>query len=410
MQDILNLSETDRVLQKTPFSFDVSVTEFFPPLLVGATLVIALPNGHKDPAYLWQVIRDAQVSCISFVPSMLDAFIDARSLSGAGYLRYILAAGEALLPSLQNKTITCLPDAQLWNIYGPTEVAIYSIGFKCNIENALIASIIGTPISNTQIYILDASLTPLPIGSIGELYIAGAGLARGYLGRAGLTSERFIACPFGKSGSRMYRTGDLARWREDGNLEYVGRADHQVKIRGFRIELGEIESALSKIAGVGQVSVQAREIAGEKRLVAYLVGGETRSSSSSSSSSTSLSSVTLSSSSSSLPTSSEIRATLLKTLPDYMVPASFVVLEKLPLTANGKLDVRALPLPKVVGEGTYRAPQTPTQRLIADLYGELTGASRVGLDDSFFALGGDSITAIRLVSRVRQAGYGLSVK
>ncbi|MFM8858727.1 MAG: thioesterase domain-containing protein [Methylocystis sp.] len=192
-----------------------------------------------------------------------------------------------------------------------------------------------------------------------------------------------------------------ARWREDGNLEYVGRADHQVKIRGFRIELGEIESALSKIAGVGQVSVQAREIAGEKRLVAYLVGRETRSSSSSTS--TSLSSVTLSSSSSLLPTSSEIRATLLKTLPDYMAPASFVVLEKLPLTANGKLDVRALPLPEVVGEGDYRAPQTPTQRLIADLYGELTGASRVGLDDSFFALGGHSLLAMRLVARVREA-------
>ncbi|MFM8858716.1 MAG: phosphopantetheine-binding protein [Methylocystis sp.] len=243
----------------------------------------------------------------------------------------------------------------------------------------------------------------------------------------------------------MYRTGDLARWREDGNLEYVGRADHQVKIRGFRIELGEIESALSQIAGVGQVSVQAREVAGEKRLVAYLVERGSGSafvgsaelmddatsslygdanagaaslalsssdlsqsltgsaSSSSSSTSTSLSSVTLSSSSSLLPSSSEIRAALLKTLPDYMVPASFVVLEKLPLTANGKLDVRALPDPEVVGEEAYRAPVTSTEVLLCALYAELTGAVRVGLDDSFFALGGHSLLAMRLVARLREA-------
>ncbi|MFM9153759.1 MAG: phosphopantetheine-binding protein, partial [Methylocystis sp.] len=259
----------------------------------------------------------------------------------------------------------------------------------------------------------------------------------------GLTSERFIAnpfsaggAPFGGAGSRMYRTGDLARWREDGNLEYVGRADHQVKIRGFRIELGEIESALSQIDGVGQVSVQAREVAGEKRLVAYLVergatssaavaqrslslssligevglGDGTSDALSLSQSSSSVSALslpssasTLSPSSTSLPTASELRSALLRTLPDYMVPSSFVVLEKLPLTANGKLDVRALPDPEVVGEGAYRAPVTPTEVLLCDLYAELTGASRVGLEDSFFALGGHSLLAMRLVARVREA-------
>ncbi|MFM8607464.1 MAG: condensation domain-containing protein, partial [Hyphomicrobiales bacterium] len=369
------------------------------------------------------------------------------------HLRYVLAAGEALSPNSQNKTILCLTNTELWNIYGPTEAAVYSIGTKCGVESDLVRSVIGSPISNTQIYILDGSLNPLPIGSIGELYIAGAGLARGYLGRAGLTSERFIACPFGARGARMYRTGDLARWRADGNLEYVGRSDHQVKIRGFRIELGEIESALSQIEGVGQVSVQARDVAGEKRLVAYLVGrnagssvvsagtlltssslpselselsldddafafdadtslhaSSTSSSSSSPSFSDSFSSHS-SSSSSSLPAASELRATLLRTLPDYMVPSSFVVLERLPLTANGKLDVRALPDPEIVGEGDYRAPETPTQTLLCDLYAELTGATRVGLDDGFFALGGHSLLAMRLVARVREAlGIELAIR
>ena len=197
------------------------------------------------------------------------------------------------------------------------------------------------------------------------------------MGRPGLTSERFIANPYGSSGSRMYRTGDLARWRADGNLEYVGRADQQVKIRGFRIELGEIESALSQIDGVGQVSVQAREVAGEKRLVAYLVGrnsglSEPHNHHTDDALFLDPSSTSLSSLSSSLPTSSELRAALLRTLPDYMVPSSFVVLERLPLTANGKLDVRALPDPEIMGEGDYRAPETTTQRLLADLYAELT--------------------------------------
>ncbi|MFM9162605.1 MAG: AMP-binding protein, partial [Methylocystis sp.] len=362
----------------------------------------------------------------------------------------------------------------------PTESVVGCVVYQAKASDRLDGDIpIGAPIWNTQIYILDPSLSPVPIGSIGELYIAGSGLARGYLGRAGLTSERFIANPFsargaafGGAGSRMYRTGDLARWREDGNLEYVGRADHQVKIRGFRIELGEIESALSQIDGVGQVSVQVREVAGEKRLVAYLVERSTTSSAvsaqtslstssliseedlrgaeaapdlsvlssnssfapsstselsfseasffasdtlsssraSSAVSTSSSSSLPSSSASMSLPSSTELRAALLRTLPDYMVPSSFVVLEKLPLTANGKLDVRALPDPEVIGEGEYRAPVTPTEVLLCDLYAELTGASRVGLDDSFFALGGDSITSIRLVSRVRQAGYSLSVK
>jgi nonribosomal peptide synthetase DhbF len=272
----------------------------------------------------------------------------------------------------------------------------------------------------------------VPIGSIGELYIGGASLARGYARRSGLTSERFIANPFGSFGSRMYRTGDLARWYADGTLEYVGRSDHQVKIRGFRIELGEIESALSRIVGVEQVSVQAREVAGEKQLVAYLV--ERKACTSATISPVVLStfsdstlaleverptslldealpqneidnsrvSKTLISGTSLLLSVSVMQEKLSQILPDYMVPSNFIVLDQLPLTSNGKLDVRALPDPEIAGGQAYRVPVTAQEQLIADLYAELTGAARVGLDDSFFALGGHSLLAMRLVARIRE--------
>ncbi|MBZ1351818.1 amino acid adenylation domain-containing protein, partial [Alcaligenaceae bacterium LF4-65] len=247
----------------------------------------------------------------------------------------------------------------------------------------------------TQIYILDGSLNPLPVGLAGELYIAGAGLARGYLGRAGLTAERFVANPF-TPGARMYRSGDLARWTEDGVLEYLGRADAQVKIRGFRIELGEIEAALVAIPGIAQCTVQARGEDGAKQLVAYLVAGS--------------GAVVGTAADTSIPEASALRSILSSTLPDYMVPAAFVVLESLPLTPNGKLDVRALPAPEITSEVEYRAPVTEHEQLVASLFTELTGAKRVGLDDSFFALGGDSISAIRLVSLARARNAHLTVR
>jgi len=256
---------------------------------------------------------------------------------------------------------------------------------------------IGRPVQNTQIYILDASLNPLPMSVAGELYIAGAGLARGYLGRAGLTAERFVANPF-TPGTRMYRSGDLARWTEDGMLEYLGRADAQVKIRGFRIELGEIEAALVSIPSVAQCTVQARGEDGAKQLVAYLVAGIGTGAGVSAGAKAII------------PETSALRSLLSTNLPDYMVPAAFVVLDSLPLTPNGKLDVRALPAPEITGEGEYRAPVTEHERLIAALFAELTGARRVGLDDSFFALGGDSISAIRLVSLARARNAHLTVR
>ncbi|NBT97456.1 MAG: amino acid adenylation domain-containing protein, partial [Methylocystaceae bacterium] len=433
MAAIYHVSIKTRMLARTSINFDASIWEVFSPLVGGGAIVVANSQEVKDAGLIARLVENKNITDIQIPPSLLSLFDQVAFKN-----KRIYFGGEAVSKEHIRALISCGAE-RIVNLYGPTETTVQAV--TCIISEEAIDGLappIGTPIANTQIYILDPSLNPLPIGSIGELYIAGAGLARGYLGRPGLTSERFIANPFsecgaafGGAGSRMYRTGDLARWRADGNLEYVGRADHQVKIRGFRIELGEIESALSQIDGVGQVSVQVREVAGEKRLVAYLVARNAASTGTSFSTSslvsevgledgasTSISSLVSSSAASasssalsiSLPSSSELRAALLRTLPDYMVPSSFVVLEKLPLTANGKLDVRALPDPEVVGEGAYRAPVTPTEVLLCDLYAELTGASRVGLDDSFFALGGDSITAIRLVSRVRQAGYSLSVK
>ena len=316
---------------------------------------------------------------IQATPSMWRALLDA-GLSGP--IRCLLG-GEAAPINLMRE-MSQLGD--VLNVYGPTETTIWSTSHEFRSSDSTV--LIGKPLSNERIYILDAGLGPVPVGSVGELYIAGAGLARGYANNAGLTAERFIACPFGVPGERMYRTGDLARWREDGNLEYLGRVDHQVKIRGFRIELGEIESALGRIEGVGQVSVQVREVSGEKRLVAYLVAGAGL-----------------------LPGAQALRGILSQSLPDYMVPSSFVVLERLPLTPNGKLDTKALPVPEVVGEESYRAPVTVTEEVLCGLYAELTGAVRVGLDDSFFALGGHSLLAMRLVAKVRdRLGVELSLR
>ena len=269
MQAELGLSTTDRVLQKTPFSFDVSVWEFFWPLVEGATLVVARPGGHRDPAYLQAVMSQDAITVVHFVPSMLDAFLQGADLSACSALRSLVLSGEALTAGLaaraRNQTT-----AALHNLYGPTEATVDVTSHRAGDEDIGATVPIGRPIANTQVYVLDARLEPVPVGVTGELYIAGAGLARGYLNRPGLTADRFMACPYGAAGSRMYRTGDLVRWRSDGELEFLGRADHQVKIRGFRIELGEIEARLAEHPWVREAVVLAREDDGsDKRLVAY---------------------------------------------------------------------------------------------------------------------------------------------
>jgi len=368
------LNTSSKALQFKSFAFDASFAEIMPVLCAGGALVLLVDASvRSDPNALGRFIAQQQITHAD-IPPVLLAEIDPHDLAA---LETLIVGGEASSATLVKRYASL---CNMFNEYGPTEACVCSA-----IAGPLDATIgvtelvpIGHPLQNAQIYILDAALNPLPSGMTGELYIAGKGLARGYLGKAGLTSERFIANPF-DSGSRMYRSGDLARWTQDGVLEYLGRADAQVKIRGFRIELGEIEAALLSIPGIAQCTVQARGEDSAKQLVAYLVSGADET----------------------LPEISALRETLADTLPDYMVPAAFVSLESLPLTPNGKIDSRALPTPEIIGQSEYRAPVTVHEQLVATLVAELTGATRVGLDDSFFALGGHSLLAMRLLSQIR---------
>ncbi|WP_426387727.1 non-ribosomal peptide synthase/polyketide synthase [Sphingobium sp. R-21] len=383
MQSVYRLDARDSVIQKTPLSFDVSVWEVLLPLLVGARLVVSRPDGHRDKEYLLDLIRRERVTVAHFVPSLLRLFAEDGQVLDFGQLREIICSGEAFPAEIRGK-VNGAPGLRLSNLYGPTEAAI---DVTCWIDDggAHRTVPIGHPIWNTQVYVLDGFLRPVPAGVAGELYLAGRGLARGYLGRAGLTSDRFVACPFGAPGSRMYRTGDLVRWRADGELEFLGRNDFQVKIRGFRIELGEIEAVLSGQPGVGQVAVVAREDQpGEKRLVAYVVGQP-----------------------GALPDAAMLRQALHAQLPDHMVPAAFVMLDALPLNPSGKLDRNALPAPTFSPQ-TLRAPRTPREETLLGLFQEVLGLKEIGIDDSFFEMGGDSIHAIQLVSRARRKDIVIS--
>jgi|GEM_PF-499926 len=390
MQNLVQLQTEDRVLQKTAIGFDVAVWEWFLPLMTGAALVIAEPGGQKDNQYLRETIERHHVSVLHFVPSMLDVFLEDLDRNQCASIKQIVTSGEALSGNLQAKTFSVLPQTKLWNLYGPTEAAIDVSFWECLPEHLTQTPPIGHPIWNTELYILDQGLSPVPVGVIGELYIAGVGLARGYLGRSGLTAERFTANPFSTAGERMYRTGDLARRREDGAIQYLGRADDQVKIRGFRIELGEIEAALlTAIDGLAQAAVITKEINHDQRIVAYLVmQGQTP-----------------------LPELQGIRVALGRSLPEYMVPSYFIEIPSLPLTPNGKLDRKALPEPvRDAHEKHYTAPTTHHELTLCRLFSELTGIERVGVEDDFFVIGGDSISAIRLVSRARASGILFSVR
>jgi nonribosomal peptide synthetase DhbF len=386
MQDRYGLQADDRVLQKTPSSFDVSVWEFFWPLIDGATLVLAKPGGHKDAAYLAGLIADEGITTIHFVPSMLEVFLLEPAASSCTMLRRVICSGEALSPALQSQFQQRL-SCELHNLYGPTEAAVDVTSWECprtpedepSSKSAPTVPI-GRPIWNTQMHVLDSGLQPVPPGTTGELYIAGIGLARGYLNRPLLSAERFIANPYGEPGSRMYRTGDLARWRADGSLDFLGRADQQVKIRGLRIEPGEIESALLQHPQVAQAAVIAREdVPGEKRLVAYVVAADA-----------------------SDPQAAELRTHLAQTLPEYMVPSAFVGMPALPLGPSGKLDRKALPPPELQAATPYAAPRTPTERILAGLWAETLHLPRVGINDNFFELGGHSLMIVQLISMIRQ--------
>ncbi len=381
MQQAYGLGVGDTVLQKTPFSFDVSVWEFFWPLMSGARLVVAAPGDHRDPAKLVALINREGVDTLHFVPSMLQAFLQDEDVVSCTSLKRIVCSGEALPADAQQQVFAKLPQAGLYNLYGPTEAAIDVTHWSC-VEEGKDTVPIGRPIANLACYILDGNLEPVPVGVLGELYLAGRGLARGYHQRPGLTAERFVASPF-VAGERMYRTGDLARYRADGVIEYAGRIDHQVKLRGLRIELGEIEARLLEHPWVREVAVLAVD---GRQLVGYVVleseGGDWR---------------------------EALAAHLAKSLPEYMVPAQWLALERMPLSPNGKLDRKALPAPEVsVAQAGYSAPRNAVERTLAEIWQDLLGVERVGLDDNFFSLGGDSIVSIQVVSRARQAGLQLS--
>ncbi|MFJ2774002.1 non-ribosomal peptide synthase/polyketide synthase [Streptomyces sp. NPDC087300] len=388
MQDTYGLDETDRVLQKTPSGFDVSVWEFFWPLIVGATLVVARPDGHRDPVYLAELIRRERVTTLHFVPSMLHAFLRANPVPERGALRRVFCSGEALPRELLAEFQTTW-NVPLHNLYGPTEAAVDVTYWNGSDEPAHGPVPIGRPVWNTRCYVLDAALRPVPPGVPGELYLAGVQLARGYLGRSALTAERFVADPFSTGGARLYRTGDLARWNADGTLGYLGRTDHQVKLRGFRIELGEIESRLAKEPEVAHATVLVREDRpGDQRLVAYLVAAPGTD-----------------------PDTERIALALTGDLPAHMVPSAFVVIDTLPLTANGKLDRKALPAPEYGPQGAGRGPRTPREEVLCQLFADALGLDRVGIDDSFFDLGGHSLLATRLSSHIREAlGFDVPIR
>ncbi|WP_421574985.1 amino acid adenylation domain-containing protein [Stenotrophomonas maltophilia] len=364
----------DRILQKTPATFDVSVWEFFLPLISGATLVVAPPEAHRDPLALAALIRQHAITTLHFVPSMLAAFLAAPVARGL-QLRRVFTSGEALDAALRDR-FHAMVQAELHNLYGPTEAAVDVSFWPASQDDTSAPVPIGHPVWNTRLYVLDAGMQPLPPGVAGDLYLGGVQLARGYLGRDDLTAERFLPDPF-VAGGRLYRTGDVARWREDGAVEYLGRSDHQIKLRGLRIELGEIDAALRSASGVTRAEVLLREDRpGEPRLVAYLNAGG--------------------------PALETLRGHLANRLPDYMVPAAFVALDHWPVTANGKLDRAALPAPAQASV-SGAAPRTSTEQALAALFVETLGLSTpVSADADFFALGGDSLSAVHLLLAIQQ--------
>ncbi|WP_125780724.1 non-ribosomal peptide synthetase [Pseudoalteromonas rubra] len=379
----------DRILQKTPYSFDVSVWEFVWPMLKGAELVIAKPGGHKEPEYLSELIVAAGITKLHFVPSMLGVMLEHGNLERCTSINQVFCSGEALQISHVEQFRACLPSAQLHNLYGPTEAAIDVSYWDCSQPHGSSVPI-GKPIQNIQLVILDESLNLLPQGACGELHIGGEGLARGYHNRLELTAERFIDNPFKEilPSARLYKTGDLVRFRDDGSIEYMGRMDHQVKIRGLRIELGEIEYHIGEHHKVDSALVMAlSDPQGNQRLVAYVK-----------------------------PLTEQPDQTLIesivtelsRSLAQYMIPTSFLLIDEWPQTPNGKIDRKALPAPEQADlSGDYVPPQSDTERTLAAIWADVLNlpVEQVSRDANFFALGGHSLLVMQLLSRVKQLGY-----
>ncbi|WP_319437501.1 non-ribosomal peptide synthetase [Mycobacterium sp. RTGN5] len=365
-------------------AFDFSVWEIWGGLLFGGRVVVVPDAVVRSPEDFYALLVSERVDVLSQTPSAFYALqsVDVSSADPAGQLalKAVVFGGEALEPHRIRAWLQNHPGSpRMINMYGITETTVHA-SFReiVEVDADKAVSPIGRPLANLGFFVLDGWLQPVPAGVVGELYVAGSGLAYGYVGRAGLSGTRFVACPFGAPGARMYRTGDLVRWSADGQLEYVGRADEQVKIRGYRIELGEIQAALRELDGVEQAVVIAREDrAGDKRLVAYICGSAD-------------------------PVSA--RAAVAERLPVYMVPSAVVSIEALPLTVNGKLDTKALPAPEYQDVDSYRAPSDAVEEILAGIYAQVLGLERVGTDESFFELGGDSILSMQVVARARAAG------
>ena len=370
---VFGASELSRVLASTSLSFDVSVFEMFGTLTAGGCLEV-VPNllalAERGAAGPWRG------SMISAVPSALAQVLATPGVRAQAAVAAL--CGEALTGPVVAAIRAAVPGVRIENIYGPAEATVYATTYVVPDDGgAAVSPPIGRPIWNTRMYVLDGRLGLVPPGVAGELYIAGAGLARGYLGRAGLTAERFSACPFGGAGERMYRTGDLARWNQAGELEYLGRGDDQVKVRGFRIELGEVEAVLAAQDGVGQAAVAVREDQpGDKRLAGYVVPAA-----------------------GAVLDPAGLREACGRVLPGYMVPSAITVLGGLPLNANGKLDRSALPAPEYAAGGG-RAPATPREQALCEVFAQVLGLDQVGVEDNFFDLGGHSLLAAVLVARL----------
>ena len=377
-------TENDHFLQKTPFSFDASVWEFWAPLMCGGQLTMARPRAQSDGEYLVHAVQEHEITVLQLVPTQLRLMLAAGGLESCHTLGRVFCGGEMLDRQLQEEACNHL-HCELCNLYGPTEATIDTNFERCHAVT-LPSAPIGRPIANTKCYLLTAEYEPVPIGVNAQLFIAGAGLARCYWDNPELTARSFIPDPFSGNGARMYRTGDLAKYLNDGTLLYTGRTDHQVKVRGFRIEPGEIESLLLRHHAVAEAVVLCREDEpGTKRLVAYVVTHDRTF------------------------TSNELLSYLRERLPEYMHPAACVVLEAMPLTLNGKVDRAALPKPEITSPGKkYAAPRNPLEQLLCRIWAEALRLEQVGINDNFFELGGDSILCIQIVSRVRQAGYNIA--
>lgn len=389
MQQEYRLTPADRVMQKTPYSFDVSVWEFFWPLMTGATIVVARPDGHRDAAYLAQLIADEQVTLLHFVPSMLRLFLEEPRDAQCRSLRQVICSGEALPLDAVDRFFGQLPQAKLANLYGPTEAAVDVTFWNCVPGDARRLVPIGRPIANTRMYVLGEDRELLAPGQEGELYIGGVQVGLGYVSRPDLSAERFLPDPF-VPGGRMYRTGDLGRWLDDGAIEYLGRADHQVKIRGLRIELGEIEAQLMASQRVARCVVVARDFGdGDLRLVAYVVPRGM------------------------MPEAAELKAHLARTLPEFMLPQLYVAMGDIPLLPNGKIDRKALPAPPVP-QASAAAAQPPLGEVEQALAGIVAGMLKlpaVGAQDDFFALGGHSLLAARVMAQInKQFGTQLTLR